>query len=161
MSQNHLEWLESPAAAFDSFFQTPVNKHADLIRPFKIGNLQLANNLILAPMAGVTDGSFRLLCSRLGVGYTVSELASARAIIMRNRQTISMLKFQGQTRPYAVQIFGANPEEMAEAARIVEELDICDVIDINMGCPVPKVVKTGSGSALMKTPSWRVKSLKR
>jgi tRNA-dihydrouridine synthase B len=79
---------------------------------------------------------------------------------MQNRQTLEMIKFQGQVRPYAVQLFGANPEEMAQAAKIIESLNICDIIDINMGCPVPKVVKTGAGSALMKTPKLAAKILK-
>ena len=155
LSQQHLEsWLESPSAKFDGFLQTPHpdNPLKNLIKPVVIGEVKLPNNLILAPMAGVTNGAFRLLCSRLGAGFTVSELASSKAIIMENLQTIEMLKFQGQCRPYAAQIFGADPDEMARAAEIIEAEKFCDIIDINMGCPVPKVVKTGAGSALMKTP---------
>ncbi len=147
-----MQWLDNPAAPFDSFLQIPTNSAVQPIRSIKIKSLTLPNNLVLAPMAGVTDGSFRLLCSRLGAGFTVSELASAKAITMKSRQTINMVRFQGQARPYAVQLFGAVPEIMARAASFIEEMQICDAIDLNMGCPVAKVVKTGAGSALMKTP---------
>ncbi|MDD3148384.1 MAG: tRNA dihydrouridine synthase DusB [Candidatus Riflebacteria bacterium] len=148
-------WLENPALPFDKTFQipSPDSALAGIVKPVQIGGVQLPNNLVLAPMAGVTDGSFRLLCSRMGVGFTVSELASARAITYRSRQTIDMVRFQAQARPYAVQLFGSDPEIMARAAAFIEELQICDIIDINMGCPVAKVVKTGAGSALMKTPA--------
>lgn len=149
--QSEPAWLESPATAFDSSLQQPIQT-SERIKPLQIGKLTLPNNLVLAPMAGVTDGSFRLLCARLGAGFTISELASAKAITMKSRQTIDMVRFQGQARPYAVQLFGADPQIMARAAAFIEELQICDAIDINMGCPVPKVVKTGAGSALMKTP---------
>lgn len=154
-------WLDSPSIPFSPDLQHPVddNPLKEIIKPVKIGNVTLPNNLVLAPMAGVTDGPFRLLCARLGVGYTVSELASARAITMKNRQTLNLVRFQAQSRPYAVQIFGADCENMAEAARIVDEMQVCDVIDINMGCPVPKVVKTGAGSALMNTPELAGKIL--
>ena len=155
-----LHWLETPAAPFNASLQTPINQAENLVKPIKIGNLTLPNNLVLAPMAGVTDGSFRLLCSRLGAGFTVSELASARAITKKSRQTIDMVRFQGQARPYAVQLFGAEPQIMAQAAAVIEELQICDVIDLNMGCPVPKVVKTGAGSALMKTPDLAASIIK-
>lgn len=129
-------------------FQPP----APLIHPFSIGGIPLPSNLVLAPMAGVTDGPFRFLCQGLGVGLTVSELASSRAILRGNRKTVEMLAFQGEVRPFAAQIFGADPDTMAEAARRVEAMGVADMIDINMGCPVAKVVKTGAGSALMKTP---------
>ncbi|GAB4270139.1 MAG: tRNA dihydrouridine synthase DusB [Candidatus Rifleibacteriota bacterium] len=149
-----LPWLDSPAEEYSADLQNPSqdNPLKKYINPVKIGNVLLPNNLVLAPMAGVTDGPFRLLCSRLGVGYTISELASARAITMKNRQTVEMVRFQAQSRPYGVQIFGSDPAEMAKAAAIIEELKICDIIDINMGCPVSKVVKTGAGSALMNNP---------
>lgn len=149
-----IAWLDSPSAPFSDKIQVPAddNPLKDFIKPLHIGAVKLPNNLIIAPMAGVTDGSFRLLCGRLGAGYSVSELASSKAIIMNNRQTINLVRFQAQTRPYAVQIFGADCDDMVRAAQIVDEMKVCDVIDINMGCPVPKVVKTGAGSALMKTP---------
>ncbi len=156
-----LFWLDSPSSPFSPLLQQPApeNPFRHLIKPIKIGNVQLPNNLVLAPMAGVTDGSFRLLCSRLGVGYTVSELASSKAILMQNRQTINLVRFQAQARPYAVQIFGAEIDAMSEAAKIVDSMQICDVIDINMGCPVPKVVKTGAGSAMMNNPELAGKIL--
>ena len=167
MSQNStsiidFSWLGNPSSDFSFSNQIPSedNKLKGIIKPIKIGNVSLPNNLVLAPMAGVTDGSFRQLCCRLGAGYTVSELASCKALQMRSSQTIDMIKFDGQTGPYAVQIFGADPDLMAEAAAFVESLNICDVIDINMGCPVSKVVKTGAGSALMKTPDLAAKIIK-
>jgi len=149
-----LPWLDSPSQPFSPVLQSPAadNPLRELIKPIKIGRVELPNNLVLAPMAGVTDGSFRLLCARLGVGFTVSELASSKAIIMHNHQTINMVRFQAQARPYAVQLFGADIACMTEAARIIDSLQICDIIDINMGCPVPKVVKTGAGAAMMNNP---------
>ncbi len=152
--QQSLDWLDSPSLPFKPVLQTAAsdNELAQFIHPVKIGSVTLPNNLILAPMAGVTDGSFRLLCARLGVGFTVSELASAKAISMRSRQSINLVRFQAQARPYAAQLFGADIDNMVTAAQIIEELQVCDIIDINMGCPVPKVVKTGAGSALMNTP---------
>jgi len=156
-------WLDNPATPFDPSFQTPLPDRplSHIVKPVKIGNVVLPNNLVLAPMAGVTDGTFRLLCSRLGAGFTVSELASARAITYRSRQTIDMVRFQAQARPYAVQLFGSDPEIMAKAAAIIDELNICDIIDINMGCPVAKVVKTGAGSALMKNPPLAAEIIRR
>ena len=147
-------WLGNPSSEIDFSKQIPVEggRLSNIIKPIKIGNVQLPNNLVLAPMAGVTDGSFRQLCARLGVGYSVSELASCKALQMKSPQTIDMIKFDGNTGAYAVQIFGSDPDLMAEAASFVESMNICNVIDINMGCPVSKVVKTGAGSALMKTP---------
>lgn len=155
-------WIGNPSAEFDSSAQIPVpgSRLEGIIRPIKIGNVQLPNNLVLAPMAGVTDGSFRQLCARLGAGYSVSELASSKALTMKSPQTIDMIKFDGNTGPYAVQIFGSEPDLMAEAAAYVESLNICDIIDINMGCPVAKVVKTGAGSALMKTPNLAAQIIK-
>lgn len=157
-----LSWIGNPSAEFDSSSQRPVegSKLAGIIKPIKIGNVQLPNNLVLAPMAGVTDGSFRQLCARLGAGYSVSELASCKALQMKSTQTLEMIRFEGNTGAYAVQIFGSDPDLMAEAASYVESLKICDIIDINMGCPVSKVVKTGAGSALMKTPELAAEIIK-
>ncbi|HEY9070053.1 MAG TPA: tRNA-dihydrouridine synthase [Candidatus Ozemobacteraceae bacterium] len=129
-----------------------MQPHDSLIHPLEIGGVLIPNNLVLAPMAGVADGPFRLVCSRLGAGLTVSELVSARGLLNENGPTHDLVSFSGQPRPYAVQIFGSNPDLMAEAARRVESLGICDIIDINMGCPVAKVVKTGAGAALMRDP---------
>ncbi len=119
---------------------------------FRIGPVELPNSLVLAPMAGVADGPFRALCAKLGAGLTVSELANARALTLGSTPTIALTRFQGQPRPFAVQIFGADPETMARAAAAVEAWEICDLIDINMGCPVSKVVKTGAGAAMMRNP---------
>ena len=132
--------------------QTVSDSGMPLIHPFSIASVAIPNNLILAPMAGVADGPFRLVCQDLGAGLTISELASAKGIVLGVRPTMEMVEFSGQKRPYGVQIFGAHPETMARAAQIIESMNICDFIDINMGCPVSKVVKTGAGAALMKTP---------
>lgn len=158
--EKSLDWLDNPSSQFSSAFRQVEGDDTGIVRPVYIDKVRLPNNLVLAPMAGVTDGSFRLLCSRLGSGYTVSELASAKAIVKSNPQTIHMIRFQGEPDPYGIQIFGSEPETMAEAARKIAELGICDIIDINMGCPVPKVVKTGAGSALMKTPELAAKIIK-
>ncbi len=156
-------WIGNPSADFSSEAQKVVSgsKLDGIIKPVKIGNVQLPNNLVLAPMAGVTDGSFRQLCARMGAGYSVSELASAKALSFKSPQTVDMIKFDGNTGPYAVQIFGSEPDLMAESAAYVESLGICDIIDINMGCPVAKVVKTGAGSALMKTPNLAAEIIKK
>jgi tRNA-dihydrouridine synthase B len=162
IESSFLPWLEHPDIEFNSAWQTPMPNCASekIVTPIKIGKVQLPNNLVLAPMAGVTDGSFRLLCARLGAGLTISELASAKAIVKQSPQTVKMIRFQAETKPYAVQLFGSDPATMAEAARIVETMDICDIIDINMGCPVPKVVKIGAGAALMKTPKLAAEIVK-
>ncbi|MBI3039393.1 tRNA-dihydrouridine synthase [bacterium] len=131
----------------------------DLIHPLTIGSVVLPNNLILAPMAGVTDGAFRSLCSSLGAGFCVSELVSAKGILMGSRQTLGMIDFPFQKRPFAIQLFGESPEVLGEAAAYIEERNLCDVIDINMGCPVSKIVKNGAGCALMKTPKTAKKIL--
>ncbi len=120
------------------------------LAPLTIGGLTLPNNLILAPMAGVTDGAFRVLCREQGVGFSVSELISAKGLAMRSRQTLAMLEFPREETPMAAQIFGSDPATMAEAARIVEERGVASVIDINMGCPVAKVVRGGAGAALLR-----------
>ncbi|MBF0502137.1 MAG: tRNA dihydrouridine synthase DusB [Candidatus Riflebacteria bacterium] len=122
------------------------------VMPLDIGTVRLKNNLLLAPMAGVTDGPFRRMCHEQGAGLTISELASAKAILLGNKTTVSMLHFSGQQRPFAVQLFGHNSADIAAAASFVESLGVCDIIDLNMGCPVSKVVKTGAGAGLMKTP---------
>lgn len=151
------DWLDSPAFGL----VRPKVRNTNLIKPVKIGSVVIPNNLVLAPMAGVTDYSFRLLCSRLGAGLTVSELASAQAIVYQNRQTLQMIRSQALVRPYAVQLFGADHEMMLQAAKYVENMKICDMIDINMGCPVNKVVKTGAGAAMMKEPDNASKIVKK
>ena len=117
----------------------------------QIGEIKLAAPLALAPMAGITDLPFRLICRRLGCGMTVSEMVSAKGLLYKNVKTTEMLRIDDGERPTAIQLFGSVPEELAEAARMVEAGG-ADVIDFNMGCPVPKIVNNGEGSALMKQP---------
>lgn len=117
----------------------------------QIGDIKLAAPLALAPMAGITDLPFRLICRRLGCGMTVSEMVSAKGLLYKNVKTTEMLRIDDGERPTAIQLFGSVPEELAEAARMVEASG-ADMIDFNMGCPVPKIVNNGEGSALMKQP---------
>ena len=117
----------------------------------QIGEIKLAAPLALAPMAGITDLPFRLICRRLDCGMTVSEMVSAKGLLYKNVKTTEMLRIDDGERPTAIQLFGSVPEELAEAARMVEASG-ADMIDFNMGCPVPKIVNNGEGSALMKQP---------
>lgn len=118
----------------------------------RIGNVDLENNIILAPMAGVTDLPFRLLCKEQGVGMTCTEMISAKAISFHNRNTASLMETSSRERPVSLQLFGADPEIISETAAYIEEQPF-DILDINMGCPVPKVAGNGEGSALMRNPS--------
>lgn len=117
-----------------------------------IGNVGLDNNVILAPMAGVTDLPFRLLCKRMGAGLVCMEMVSAKAITYRNKNTVSLLEIHPEERPASLQLFGREPDTMAEAVRMIQDKYDYDVLDVNMGCPVPKIVGNGEGSALMKEP---------
>lgn len=117
----------------------------------RIGNTILENNVILAPMAGVTDLPFRLLCREQGAGCVVTEMVSAKAVLYNNKNTRELLQIDPAERPAAVQLFGSEPDIMAEIAARLEEGPY-DYIDVNMGCPVPKIVNNGEGSALMKNP---------
>ena len=118
----------------------------------QIGSVTINSQLALAPMAGVTDAAFRQICSELGAGYTVTELISSKALVYQDKKTRSLLTpFPGE-HPFAVQIFGSDPACMAEAAQIAVELSGADVLDLNMGCPMGKIVNNGDGSALMKDP---------
>lgn len=117
----------------------------------KLGNIQVDVPIALAPMAGVTDLPFRVICKEMGAGYTISEMVSAKALLFKNVKTQAMLKIADKERPTAIQLFGSVPEELAEAAKIVEASG-ADIIDFNMGCPVPKIVSNGEGSALMQKP---------
>ncbi len=117
----------------------------------KIGSVTLENNLILAPMAGVTDLPFRLLCKEQGAGLICTEMVSAKAIHFKNKNTESLMEIHDRERPVSLQLFGSEPDLMAEIARQIEPRNF-DILDINMGCPVPKVVNNGEGSALMKNP---------
>ena len=113
----------------------------------KIGNVELKNNLILAPMAGVTDLPFRLITEKFNPGLVCTEMVSSKALYYGDEKTKQLLKIDGEKRPISMQIFGSDPESMAFAARYVSE--IADIVDINMGCPAPKVVKNGDGSKLL------------
>ena len=117
----------------------------------RIGNIELDVPVALAPMAGISDLPYRVICRKFGCGLTVSEMVSAKGLLYKNEKTFAMLQIDEAERPTAIQLFGSVPEELAEAARIVEARG-ADIIDFNMGCPVPKVVNNGEGSALMKTP---------
>lgn len=116
-----------------------------------IGNVEIKNNVVLAPMAGVTDLPFRLLCKEMGCGLLYTEMVSAKAIMYNNKNTEALLKVTPQENPIAVQLFGSEPAVMSEIAKRIEERPF-DIIDVNMGCPVPKVVNNGEGSALLKNP---------
>lgn len=118
----------------------------------RIGNLELKGCLTLGPMAGVTDFAFRGICRELGAALTTTEMVSAKALVYKDEKTRSLLYMPEKDRPCAAQIFGHEPEVMAEAAALALEISHADIIDINMGCPVGKVVKSGDGSALMKDP---------
>ena len=124
----------------------------------RIGNTVLENNVILAPMAGVTDLPFRVLCREQGAGCVVTEMVSAKAVLYNNRNTRELLQIDPDERPAAVQLFGSEPDIMAEIAARLEEGPY-DYIDVNMGCPVPKIVNNGEGSALMKNPGQAKKVL--
>lgn len=116
-----------------------------------IGSVTLDNNVILAPMAGVTDLPFRLLCREMGAGMVCMEMVSAKAIYYNNRNTEELLKVHPEEHPVSLQLFGSEPEIVARMAAQIEERPF-SVLDFNMGCPVPKVVNNGEGSALMKDP---------
>lgn len=117
----------------------------------KIGNVTLKNQVVLAPMAGVTDLPFRILCKEQGAGLVCTEMVSAKAIAYHNRNTIPLLEVLEEERPVSLQLFGSDPDIISEMAAYIEERPF-DILDLNMGCPVPKVAGNGEGSALMKRP---------
>lgn len=123
-----------------------------------IGDVVLENNVILAPMAGVTDLPFRLLCRRMGAGLVCMEMVSAKAIFYNNRNTEGLLEIHPQELPASLQLFGSDPEILARMAERIEDRPF-SILDFNMGCPVPKVVNNGEGSALMKEPKLAEKIL--
>lgn len=123
----------------------------ETIQSLKIGDVTLSNNLILAPMAGVTDLPFRLLCKEQGAGLLCMEMVSAKAISYKNKNTEALLEIDPRENPVSLQIFGSDPDIMSEVAKQIEERPF-DILDINMGCPVPKIVNNHEGSALMKNP---------
>ncbi len=133
---------------------TPVPDPAfSHLHPLSIGGVILPNNVILGPMAGVTDAAFRLLCHEQGAGLVSGEMISAKAIIYRNQNTRALCHTRPEEHPVSLQLFGSDPTVMAEAAAMLEELADYELLDINMGCPVPKIVKNGEGSALMRDPA--------
>ena len=124
---------------------------SDMIKKLQIGNVVLENNLILAPMAGVTDLPFRLLCREQGAGLVCMEMVSAKAIYYNNKNTEELMEIHPGEMPASLQLFGSDPDIISEMAKRIEEKPFA-ILDINMGCPVPKVVNNGEGSALMKNP---------
>lgn len=118
----------------------------------KIGSIEIPGKLALAPMAGVTDIAFRTICRELGAGYTITEMVSSKALCYQDKKSIPLLKLAEDEHPAAAQLFGNDPECMADAAEIAVKVSGADVLDINMGCPVPKVAGNGDGSGLMRTP---------
>lgn len=135
-------------------FTFPVNQQ------LQIKSLQLKNSLILAPLAGYTDLPFRLLCRRFGAALCYTEMISCHGLVYDQKKTLQIARTVPEERPVALQLFGADPDKMAEAAAIVADMDV-DIIDINMGCPVKKVVKKGAGAALMKNPDLAAAIIRR
>lgn len=119
----------------------------------QIGSVSLAGRLVLAPMAGVTDRAFRQVCREHGAALTVTEMVSTKALCYQDKKTPALLALGEREHPAAAQIFGHEPETMAEGARIARAVSGCDMIDINMGCPAPKIAGNGDGSALMRDPA--------
>lgn len=117
----------------------------------KIGNIEIEKTAALAPMAGVTDKTFRTLCKEFGAAYTVSEMVSAKGISMGDRKSSEIMELDNKEHPTAIQLFGTEPEVIAKSAIFALGMKP-DIIDINMGCPAPKIIKSGAGSALMRTP---------
>lgn len=118
-----------------------------------LGSVQLKGRFFLAPMAGATDRAFRQICREHGAALSVSEMVSARALLYKNEKTNRLLLSAENEKPFSVQIFGHEPECMAQGAVLAQQISGCDIIDINMGCPAPKIVNNGDGSALMKNPA--------
>ena len=118
-----------------------------MLKKLKIGNVELQNNIILAPMAGLTDLPFRLVCEKYNPGLVVTEMLSSKALYYNDEKTKELLKMDGEKRPVSAQIFGSDETSMSYAAKYVSQ--IADIVDINMGCPAPKVVKNGDGSRLL------------
>lgn len=126
---------------------------------WKIGEIQMENPFVLAPMAGVTDLPFRKLCKEQGAGLSCTEMVSAKAISFHNKNTEALMEMDPSEHPVSLQLFGSEPELMAEVAKSIEERPF-EILDINMGCPVPKVVNNGEGSALLKNPKLIGKIIK-
>ena len=122
-----------------------------------IGGVKINSRLALGPMAGVTDMAFRTICREQGAGLTITEMVSAKALCYQDKKSIPLLQLGADEHPAAAQIFGSDPLCMQEAAAIAREVSGADIIDINMGCPVPKIANSGDGSGLMRTPDLAVK----
>ncbi|KRL06247.1 tRNA dihydrouridine synthase DusB [Liquorilactobacillus oeni] len=120
---------------------------------WKIGNITIPNQIVVAPMAGVTNVAFRMICKKFGAGLVVCEMISDRGIQFRNKKTLGMLRFDPTEHPVSVQIFGGNKDTLVEAANYIEENVDVDIIDINMGCPVPKVTKAEAGARWLLDPN--------
>lgn len=118
----------------------------------KIGNVEITGKAVLAPMAGITDRAFREICKQLGAAYVVTEMVSAKAIIHENKKTLSLMELSDYERPCGIQIFSGNPNDLEKATYITLEKFAPDIIDINLGCPAPKINKSGAGAVLMKDP---------
>ena len=127
---------------------------------WKIGNVQIENPFVLAPMAGVTDLPFRVLCKEQGAGLICMEMVSAKALSFHNKNTIALMEVDPGEHPVSMQIFGSEPDLMADVAKSIEDRPF-DILDINMGCPVPKVVNNGEGSALLKSPDLMERIVKK
>lgn len=127
----------------------------------QIGNVRIEKPVIMAPMAGVSNGAFRRLCYEFGAGLLTCEMVSDKAIYYANQKTLKMLELDDDVHPVSLQIFGSDPETMELAAVKLNENTNCDIVDINMGCPVTKVVKTGAGSALLKNEDLAIEIVKR
>jgi probable tRNA-dihydrouridine synthase len=123
-----------------------------LYHPVKIGKLELSGNIFLAPVAGYSDRSFRSICVEHGAAFTYTEMVSAEALVRNNLKTEILMRRAENETAYAVQVFGGEPETVAAGAKIILEKTNCECIDINCGCPVPKIIKTGAGSALTRDP---------
>ena len=125
-------------------------------KQLQIKSIPLVSPLILAPLAGFTDLPFRIICRQFGAGLCYTEMISCHGLVYQKEKTLRMTMTVPEERPVALQLFGADPVKMGQAAAIVSEMEV-DIIDINMGCPVRKVIKKGAGAALMKTPKTAAK----
>ena len=126
----------------------------------KIGKVEVNSRLALAPMAGVTDLAFRMVCRELGAGYTVTEMVSAKALCYQDKKSLPLLTLGEGEHPCAAQLFGSEEESMERAAVIAAEVSGCEILDVNMGCPVPKVAQNGDGSGLMRDLDKAVRVLR-
>ena len=124
-----------------------------MLKPIQIGSVEITNPVMLAPMAGLADSAFRTLCMRFGCGLTFTEITNAAALVRKSWRTWLLLATTDEERPVVAHIYGRNPQEMAEAARRIEEMGYFSLIDINCGCPVRRIMVRGCGAALMGEPA--------